>query len=221
MDATTTYGRARESAYQLAKTAAAVKRDLENSYVGTQQASAVGSDGIARQMSGAQYLISQGTDTEMGFTGPNIVYMGSGSYLSEANLLTCLQNAYTVGAEPNVVYVTPANSLLVAAFAKASGRYRTIEDNGPGDKKAMVNAVDLYVSPFGEVRVKLNRFQHAGDTLVIDTEMWKKMTLRPWTREPLAKTGDSVKNMIVGEFSLKLKHFLASGLVVDNATTGL
>lgn len=221
LDATSLYGRARESAYQLAKSAAAVKRDLENSYVGTQQAVANGSDGVARQMDGAQSLISKGTDNEMGFQGPNIVYMGVASFLDEPHMLTCLQNAYTVGAEPNVIYVTPPNSLLVAAFAKASGRFRNIVDSDGGDKKAMVNAVELYVSPFGEVRIKLNRFQHAGDTLVIDTDMWAKMTLRPWTRETLAKTGDSLKQMIVGEFSLKLKHFLAAGLVVDNATSGL
>ena len=197
-----------------------MKRDLENSYVGTQQAVATGSDGVARQMDGAQSLISKGTDTEMGFTGPNIVYCGASTALGETNILTCLQNAYTVGAEPNVLYVTPSNSILIAAFAKESGRFRNIVDADAGNTK-MVNAVDLYVSPFGEVRIKLDRFLHASDTLVIDTDMWSKMTLRPWTRETLAKTGDSMKQMIVGEFSLKLKHFLASGIVVDNATSGL
>jgi len=221
LDATSLYGRAKESAYQLAKSAAAVKRDLEFAYVGSQQTHATGSDGVARQMDSAQQLINLGTDTEMGFTGPNIVYAGGSTNISEANLLTCLQNAFTVGAEPNVVYVTPSNSVIFSTFAKQSNRTRTMFDNGGGDPQKLINAVDVYVSPFGEVRIKLNRFQHTSDTLVIDTDMWSKVTLRPWTRETLAKTGDSLKQMIVGEFSLKLKHFLASGLVVDNATSGL
>src|SRR5712664_1654849 len=38
MDATSTYGRARESAYQLAKSAAQVKRDLEYALIGVDQA---------------------------------------------------------------------------------------------------------------------------------------------------------------------------------------
>jgi hypothetical protein len=50
--------------------------------------------------------------------------------------------------------------------------------------------------------------------------MWSLATLRPWMRETLAKTGDSVKQMIVGEFSLKHKNFKASGIVLDNLASG-
>jgi hypothetical protein len=39
-------------------------------------------------------------------------------------------------------------------------------------------------------------------------------------RETLAKTGDSLRQQIVGEFSLKHKNFAASSLVVEG-TTGL
>jgi hypothetical protein len=50
--------------------------------------------------------------------------------------------------------------------------------------------------------------------------MWTQATLRPWTRQTLAKTGDAEKQMIVGEFSLKHKNYAASAMVIDNATTG-
>jgi hypothetical protein len=210
MDATSSYGRAKESAYQLAKSAAQCKRDLENAYVGTKQTAVTGATGTARQMAGAQAQIA----------ASHITYMGLAATLDEAHLLTALQNAYTDGAEPNVVYVTPSNSLSVAAFAKAAGRFRSIVDSAAAPGK-VVNTVDIYVSPFGEVRVKINRFQAAGDTLVVDTTQWAKVTFRPWTRETLAKTGDSTKQMIVGEFSLKHKNQKASALVVDNATSGL
>lgn len=209
MDVTSTYGRAKESAYQMAKSAAQVKRDLENALVGTAQAAVVGSDGVARQMAGYQTQL----DTSA------IVYMGVGNTLDEAHLLTCLQDLYNNGAEPNTVSVSPANSVSVAAFAKASGRFRTIVDAGSSPGK-VVNAVDLYVSPFGEVKIILNRFQKSTDTLVYENNMWTLATLRPWFRQVLAQTGDSVKQMIVGEFSLKHKNYKASGCVVDNATTG-
>ena len=73
--------------------------------------------------------------------------------------------------------------------------------------------ISLYVSPFGEVKVVLNRFQLATDYLIFETDMWKRQVLRGWSREALAKVGDSTRQMIVGEFSLKHKNYLASHYV--------
>jgi uncharacterized protein YhfF len=98
----------------------------------------------------------------------------------------------------------------VAGFAAAAGRYRTFQ-NGTGGDKSIVNVVNLYVSPFGEQKVEINRFLAAGDTLVFEPDMWAKATLDPWTRVPLAKSGDYDRQMIIGEFSLKHKNYKASG----------
>jgi len=209
-DAVSTYGRAKESAYQLAKSAAQVKRDLENALIGTAQTHVVGDDSTARKFDGYQKLLT---------VSNNVVYSGASTNLSETDVLTALQNCWTNGAEPSEITVTATNSTIIAAFAKAAGRYRTIVDANSGNGK-VVNAVDLYVSPFGEVKVTLNRFLKASNTLVYDPDMWKLAVLRPWFREVLAKTGDSYKQMIVGEFGLIHKNFLASSAIVDNATSG-
>jgi len=203
-----TYGRAKEMAYQMAKSAAQVKRDLENALVGTAQTSAAGNASTASSLAGAQQMVVSG----------NITYTGSGATaLSEAFLLTALQAAYTAGAEPSRIFVTPSNSVILAGFAAAAGRYRTI-DTGSSSKGTIVNVVNLYVSPFGETKVEINRFQKAKNTFIIDPDMWSLPTLRPWTRESLAKTGDSIKQMIVGEFSLKHKNYSAAAMVVEAAS---
>lgn len=67
--------------------------------------------------------------------------------------------------------------------------------------------------PFGEQRVVLNRFLRATDAILFDPAMWSLVTLRPWTRELLAKTGDHDRHLIVGEFSLKHKNYAATGRV--------
>jgi hypothetical protein len=212
LDASSSYGRARETAYQLAKSAAQVKRDLENAMVGVDTSLTAGDNSgpVARKFASYSRLLT---------VANNVVYPGVGFTISEDNLLTALQNCYTNGADPNVVSVTPTNSLTVANFAKASGRMRTINDS-QGSAQKVVNAVDIYVSPFGEVKVILNRFQKSTWTLVYDNSMWVKAVFRNWFREVLAKTGDATKSMIVGEFSLKHKNFLASSLIVDNAASG-
>jgi hypothetical protein len=211
LDAVSTYGRARESAYQLAKSAAQLKRDLENAYVGTAAAKVAGADATARVMASAQVQIAAANNV---YTG------GVSTAMSEANLLLALQNVYNAGADPSLIQVTPANSLIVAAFAAAAGRYRTI-DTGSSSKGTIVNVVNLYVSPFGEQKIQLNRFLKASESaLIIDPSMWSKVTLRPWFRETLAKTGDSLKQMIIGEFSLKHKNQAAAAMVIEQVSTG-
>lgn len=222
LEATSLYGRARESAYQLAMSSASLKRDLETAFVGTAQAVAAGSDGVARSMNGFQAQVDSGT----------VFHMGAATNLSEAELLTALQTVFNNGGEPNRIHVTPANSVIVAGFAAAAGRYRTIDTGSKGDK-TLVNVVNLYVSPFGEQRIEVNRFlkavgtvitnettSTAGNTIIFDPDMWSKVTLRPWFRETLARTGDSLKMQIVGEFSLKCKAPKAAAVIVDNAASG-
>jgi hypothetical protein len=208
-DIVKTHGRKKEFAYQMAKSAAQVKRDLENVLVGTAGTKSAGNSSTASTMAGFQQQLDSTT----------VSYMGAATALSEAGLVAALQTAFTNGADPTRIHVTPSNSVVLAAFASAAGRYRTI--TGPNDKTTtLVNVVNLYVSPFGEQKVEINRFQKAKNTLIFEPDMWAKVTLRPWERKNLAKTGDSTKAMILGEFSLKHKNFFGSAAVIDNATTG-
>jgi hypothetical protein len=201
-DAVKTYGRKRETAYQLSKKGAELKRDLEHTLVGLDQAAAVGdAASVPRRMASAYPQI------DASVTDDNAAVPRA---LDEATLLAVNQLLYNEGAEASIFMIKPADALIVADFAKAAGRER---DFG-GDKK-VVNVVDLYVSPFGEQRVVLNRFIKATEALLIDPDMWQLVTLRPWKREVLAKTGDSVKHMLVGEFSLKHNNFKGTGRITD------
>lgn len=197
-----TYGRAKESAYQMSKAMQEVKRDLEHAAVGTNQSAVAGDSATARQFAGVQQQLDA--------TG-KIVTGATTTYLNEDALLDTIQLLWNNGAEPSVVMVTGDNAIRVAEFAKASGRYREIK-NGTKDT-TIVNAVDLYVSPFGQVSVQLNRFLKAGDTFVYDPANWKLAVFRNWFRETLAKDGDNVKMMVVGEFSLKHANYKASAVI--------
>jgi hypothetical protein len=204
-DAVSTYGRAKESAYQMAKVAAELKRDLEYAYVGIGTNAAVaGNSSTAREMASAFSLIDSTMRT---FTG------GTSTPVDEADVLTMLQACYTEGSDPDTLMVTPTNSLEIADFAVGSSKERDY-----GNQTKVVNVVDVYVSPFGAVKVVLNRFLKAKHTLLFDPEMWKKVYLRNWTRETLAKTGDNVQMLLVGEFSLKHKNFFASAWCEEAAS---
>lgn len=200
-DAIKTHGRAKETAYQIAKGAEEVKRDLENAMVGVSQAAVTGSAGVARQMASAIVQVAAGTTTA-----------GGSAALTEAKVLANHQLVYNAGGDPSIFMIKPADAIIVAGFNAATGRYQTT----PNDQK-ITNAVKVYISPFGELKIVLNRFLLTTVALSYDPDMWKRCVLRPWTRTALAKTGDNEMHNIVGEFSLKHMNQSASGLI--NALT--
>ena len=213
---TMAYGRAKEMAYQMAKSAAQVKRDLENALVGNAQSSAAGDASTARTFASYhQQITGAGTSTFSAQSG-NVWFAGSSTNLSETLLVNGIQSAFTAGSDPSVIMVTPSNSVIIAGFSSSSGRYRTIQDSTVSTKTTLVNAVNLYVSPFGEQVIKINRFLKAKSTLVYEPDMWKLCWLRNWIRETLAKTGDSEKQMIISEVALKHRNQSASVLICDN-----
>jgi hypothetical protein len=196
-DAVKTYGRAKETAYQLAKTGEELKRDLEFAFVGQKNAAVAGAENTEREMAASFNMIDAGN-----------VEAGGTAALTETMLLNNHQAIYDEGGEPDIFMIKPADSLIVANFAAASGRDRDF-----GQSKRITNVVDLYVSPFGELKVVLNRFMLNTTAMLLQTDMWKKCVLRPWSRTTLAKDGDSERHMVVGEFSLKHKNFKSSGYI--------
>jgi hypothetical protein len=137
--------------------------------------------------------------------------------MTETVLMTTLEALYVNGVDPEILMIPPAESIAIANYAAAAGRYRTLSDAQSKASSVLVNVIDLYVSPFGEVKVVLNRFQLATDYLIFDPGMWERPVLRPWSRETLAKVGDSTRMLIVGEFSLRHKNYFASAIVRKSA----
>jgi hypothetical protein len=201
-DVVRTYGRAKETAYQLAKTGEELKRDLEFAFVGINNAAVAGAETVtAREMASALNMIDAGN-----------VIAGGTAALTETMILNCHRATYDAGGEPEILMIKPADALIVAGFAAASGRQRDFKDS-----RTITNVVDLYISPWGELKVVINRFLLSTVAFMYQPDMYKKCVLRPWTKESLAKDGDSNRTMVVGEFSLKHKNYKAGGYV--NAIT--
>lgn len=222
-DVTSRYGRAKETAYQLSKRAAELKRDHEYVMLNKQAGGAGNLNNVTLTSIGNTANVTADAARTMAsfqaqVVAGNLVKTGGASTpMSEANLLTALQTLYTNGADPSLIMIPPGEAQNVANYAAAAGRLREIENSSGADARKIINAVDLYVSPFGEVKVVLNRFQAADDHLIFDPDMWKLQVLRPWARVPLAKVGDSERHMIVGEYSLKHRNYSASAIVRKSA----
>lgn len=210
-DAVQTHGRAKESSYQAAKKGKEIKRDLERACVGVIQAAVTGDTSTARRFASALSQISAAVtrtvDGDAGTAG------NQARALQEADILAVHQTLYEKGSEDvTTLMIKPADSLIVSGFAAASGRTRDI-----AMQRKVVNAVDLYISPFGELKVVINRQLKSSDALILDPGMWKLMKLRGWKMTPLAKTGDNNQWMLVGEYGLKHRNQEATGRITNLA----
>lgn len=189
------YGRSSEMSYQIAKKGKEIKRDIEHAFVGLTQAGAAETAGAGRLLTSATNQMDSG--------GVN----GSTGTLNEAALLTGLQNVFDAGGNVNQIQVPPAKAVTIAGFA-ASGSGTTRDF---GESKRMVNAVDFYVSPFGEAAVVTNRFVESATVLLLDTDYWSRAVLRPMQTIDLAVNGDSTKKQLVTELTLVCENSKASG----------
>ena len=75
------------------------------------------------------------------------------------------------------------------------------------------------MSDFGQLAIVPNRFMRGRTALVIDWDYWRLAALsgRSFKQERLAKTGDSEKRHIVGEYTLEACNQAASGKIADLA----
>jgi len=232
------YGRRSETKYQSAKVAKELKRDLEHALVGRVQNAAAGDSSTASFLGNVFGQDASGTPANI---VSNRTAMG-GNVFSETALLDMHERLYNEGADPSVLMVTPLTARSIAGFANAAGRERDF-----GHTKKVVNAVDLYVSPYGEVKVYLNRFLQAyvaddatppeeqidppaddpsntapdqlGTAILFDPAMFQLVTFRPWTRTKLAKTGDAENYQMLGEYGLKHRNYKVSGVFTGIGVT--
>lgn len=207
-------GRAKEMAYQIAKKTKELKRDIESILIGTNQARAVGNAGTARRVGTVLSWIA--TNDDFGATGASPVTIGSTTRtdgtpraFTETQLKTVLQGCFTQGGDPTVLMVGPGNKQTASTFTGGATKFDKAED------ETLYAAFDVYKSDFGTLKVVPNRFQRNRDAFVLDMNYWEIAWLRPTATWPLAKTGDTDKNQILGEYTLIARQEAASGLIAD------
>ena len=192
-------GRSTETAYQLSKASAEIKRDMESILL-SDQAKDAGTSSTARKLGGlATWLTTNVVDT-------------AGVAPTEDNLKEAVLKAYTEGGEPTVLLVSPANKQVVSTFPGiAEQRFQA---PGTGQTK-IVAAADLYMSDFGQLSVVPDRFLSDDISYVLDPSMANVAYLRPFKSTKLAKMGDSEKTMMNVEYTLVVKNEAAHAMMTD------
>ena len=216
-------GRADEMEYQEMLKGLELKRDMENSIVGSNIAKNSGNDTTARKAATVLSWIKSNTDkgTAGGAADPSAAD-GTGTrtdgtqiVFTEARLKNVLQKCWTNGGKPDTIMTGAFNKQVFSTF---TGRSNPIEE---AKTKKITAAVDAYESDFGTLKVAPNRFQRARDVLVLQMDMWGIAYLngRKFVSEPLAKTGDSDIKVILSEYTLEARNEKSGGGVFDCTTS--
>ena len=126
-----------------------------------------------------------------------------------------LQSAWVNGGKPDLIMTGSFNKQVFSTF---TGRSSPIEQAA---SKKIVAAVDAYELDFGVLKVVPNRFSRQRDVLAFQMDLWAVAYVngRRMVSVPIAQTGDSVKRMILSEYTLESRNEKASALVTDLTTS--
>ena len=216
-------------AYELAKAASELKRDMEATLTSNTVAVA-GNNTTARKTagfgawlitssssgtSGAAPVMSSGSGNFDGYPS-TIATDGTARAFTETLLKASIQSVWAQGGDPKVLMVGPFNKGVVSGFTGIATRFRDVP---AGSQAEIIGAADVYVSDFGTVNVVPNRFQPEKNAYVMDPEYASIAYLRNFRTEVLAKTGDAEKRMIIVEYGMKVRTQKAHGVVRDLTTS--
>ena len=222
-------GRKSEVAFQLAKAGKELRKDMEASLLAN-NASVAGNDTTARELGGfAAWLTTNadrgGSGADGGFnSGTGIVDAatnGTQRAFSKAILDGLLEDVYEAGGDARHLILSPYLKGVFVTFMSdtnvASFRYAA---SGSG-KNTIVATADIYEGAHGKVTVMPNRVMSAvgaslaRNAFLVDRNMAKLKVLRPIKTEKPAQTGDSIKRVLITEYTLCVKNEAAHGVAAD------
>jgi hypothetical protein len=211
-------GRADEMARQKLLKGKEAMRDLEARAIDN-FASVAESGATTRKLGGAVAWctsnVSRGAGgSSGGFAGGVVAAATPGTQrnFTEDQLKTVMQLAFTSGATPSQAYMNGPHKGQFSAFTGIADTRSEVKGKS---QATITGAADVYVSDFGALTAIPHPYALPRDVLIADPDMFHLNALRPWKTTPLAKSGDSEKFLLVGEFTLECNNEKAHAVVAD------
>jgi hypothetical protein len=193
-----------EYSYQMAKKLKEHARDIENALASTASTGNSGASGTARTLKGVMSWITSVNETGTGTAD---------EALTESMFNDALQDIWTNGGRPDVVYANGWQKRKISAFTASSTK------NVEADSKKLVNSVDVYESDFGILKIKSDRYMNAAQIAILQSDMWKVAVLRPTKSFEVARIGSATRGVIETELTLECRAQEANGKVTALSTS--
>ncbi len=238
-----TIGRSDELSWQLVKRTKEIRRDMEL-IATSNQASRADNGSTNSGLTGGvgawmETNTNRGTGGADGGFSNNAVTaptVGTARALSEAALRSVIADAYVAGGDANVLMMTPNMKQRISAYLFTSsarvGEIQTettksMKSDGGYAGATAVGSVSVYISDYGMLMLKPNRFlmdyatqgghgaANITDVFLLDMAYWGINYLRPFSTQELAKNGDADNRQVLVDWTVCAKNEGTSGVIAD------
>jgi len=220
-------GRRSSQAYQLAKRAKEIKRDMEKMLL-SNDVKVAGNATLPRKTAavmswlgtgsaGTSNIILGSASPVVGVTnaatGTSVASFGTSAVLTMAMINLAMERVFTLGGDPSTI-LSPADLKQKISALGGSVIADIYKDTKGEGQATAINAIDVLVTDFGTLKIVPSRHMLANMLFFVDYDFWSVDYLRPFQTETLAKTGDSIKQLMIAEYGLRGKNGLASAAVI-------
>jgi hypothetical protein len=207
-------GMAKQMAYQVVRRAKEIKRDFEMSCIGINQSPV---SGATRRLGSFQAYCKENSSTTGTKNAVGTAYTaGAARAFTEALLATAIDATFVSGGNPDTIMLGTNNKRKLNAFAGSTALTSTgayaIRD---AHEKKIINAVGMYESDFGVMKVIPSRFIKTDTVAVYEKQYWGIAELRGMTTKELGKTGDFDSKQVIYEATLVAKNEKSSAGIYD------
>lgn len=147
--------------------------------------------------------------------GTGVVVDGTARALTKAMVDTMLQSAFGQGGNINTVMVGAANKRNLSGVLNGSS---VSNRQVAAEKKTVVDAVDVFLSDYGTIKIMPNRSQRDRTLFGLQDDKHAMAWLQTIQGTPLAKQGHSDREMVFGEVTYVCRNEKANGKVADLTT---
>lgn len=198
-------------AYHKAKAYKELQRDLEAAVIS--KSVAVADNGtVAGRLAGLGRMIytnafhggAGATPAHTSGAATSAITAGTNRAFTETLLRTAVQQTYTnSGMTPPQVVMSPAHKTLFSAFVGIAANRVNIQGEKQGK---IVGGADVYVSDFGNLEIVPHYMMAGADyVLGLNSDYIDVAYLRSFQSTPLAKTGDSDREQVLVDATLRLR----------------
>lgn len=162
---------------------------------------AVGSATAPRSMGGLGTFISANTVDVSGA-------------ITKAAVDLLMEEIIMDGGYPDLLVMNPRIANDLRGLLDNSSFVRVSQD----ENKLGVDAIERVMTQYGELELVMDRWCPTDTAYILQSDKIGFFTLRPFETYELARTGDSLKGEVVGEFSMLLANEAAHGMLTGITT---
>ena len=140
--------------------------------------------------------------------------VAAGGAIAKSHVDSLMEDIIMEGGYPDLLVMNPRVANDLRSLLDSSSFVRVSQD----ENKLGMDAIERVMTQYGELELVMDRWCPTDTAYVLQSNKVGFYTLRPFESYALARSGDSLKGEVVGEFSLLVANDKAHGKITGITT---